>query len=116
VTSFKISSASEKTEQNLIACENCTQESAQRNVVTSSGSLTEPVERAQKTLPYGPLCPETRQVLSLKLERMNMSIHKALDKFSSEYKHFLRVHGVNNLYMENTIICQTVAKAVQFHL
>jgi hypothetical protein len=104
---------SEKTVWDFVVSANYTEE---LDVTISLKDMTESAYTFPKTFPNLTFCSEVFINLSLKLERMNISIHKALDKFSYEYEHFLHIDRYHDPHMDNVMICQTVENGMKLHL
>jgi hypothetical protein len=75
--------------------------------------MTEPADTVSSNLTF---CSELSRNMCLKLERMNTSIHKLLDKFIYEYEHFLHIDRYHDPPMDNVMSCQTIENLMKFHL
>lgn len=102
--------ASEKTVQHFVVGANYTEQQ------DGTVSLTEPADTFPKVSSNLTFCSEVFRKVSLKLQRMNISVHKALDKFIYEYEHFLHIDRYHDPHMDNVLSCQTVENEMKFHL
>ena len=109
----KIGTASEKTVRHFTVGANCTE---QHDGMMSLKDMTEPAETVSKVSSNLTFCSELSRNLSLKLERMNISMHKILDKFIYEYEHFLHIDGYHDPHMDNVMSCQTFENLMKFNL
>ena len=109
----KIGTASEKTVRYFIVGANCTEQEAG---TISLKDMTEPADTVPKVSSNLIFCSELSRNMSLKLERMNTSMLKILDKFIYDYEHFLHIDKYHDPHMDNVMSCQTVENLMKFHL
>lgn len=113
VSFSKIGTASEKTVRYFIFGTNYTE---QKDGTMSLKDVTEPADTVPKVPSNLTFCSELSCNLSLKLERMNSSVHKILDKFIYEYENFLHIDKYHEPHMDNFMSCQTVENLMKLHL
>ena len=113
VSFSKIGTASEKTVRYFTFGTNYTE---QQEGTISLKDMTEPADTVPKVSSNLTFCSELSRNLSFNLERMNTSVHKILDKFIYEYKHFLHIDRYHDPHMDNVMSCQTVENLMKFHL